>query len=110
MKPGERIYLDLSKVVVSKLDGSESGILNKDWKIMVDEATGKKWCYFTENKSEMVESTCKLLHKMKSKGIPIKCIQLYQAGENLKLEKRASSVDWTHLQPLEFEFTSQDTP
>ena len=47
---------------------------------------------------------------MNSQGIPILVIQLDPAGENLKLEKRAWSVKWTPLQPLEFEFTSQDTP
>ena len=38
-KLGEGIYLDLSKVTMSKSDGSEFEILNKHWKIMVDEAT-----------------------------------------------------------------------
>ena len=50
------------------------------------------------------------MHKIKSRGIPVLFIWLDPAGENLKLEKRASSVDWTPLQPLEFEFTSRDTP
>ena len=32
------------------------------------------------------------------------------AGENQKLAKHARSSDWTILQPLDFVFTSQDTP
>ena len=49
-KPGERIYLNLSKVTVSKSDGTKFDIQNKHWKIMVDEATGKKWSDFTDTK------------------------------------------------------------
>ena len=109
-KPGKRINLDLSNVTMSKLDGLEFKILNKHWKVMVDESTGKKWCDFTNTKNKMIKHTCKFLHKMKSKGIPVLVIQLDPAGENLKLEKRASSVDWMPLQPLEFKFTSRATP
>ena len=109
-KPGERIYLDLSKVTVSKSDDTEFEIDNKHWKIMVDKAMGKKWSDFTNSKSGMVERTCEFLHKIKSHEILVLHIHLDPAGENLKLEKRASSFDWTPLQPLEFEFTSQDTP
>ena len=58
----------------------------------------------------MVEPTCEFLHKLKSRGIPVKIIRLDPGGENLKLEKRAASVDWKELQPLDFEFTSRDTP
>ena len=32
------------------------------------------------------------------------------AGENLKLSKHAGSSDWAILQPIDFEFTSRDTP
>ena len=32
------------------------------------------------------------------------------SGENHKLAKRAQSVDWKELQPIDFEFTSRDTP
>ena len=54
---------------------------------MVNEATGKKWCNFMKTKSGMIERTCKFFNKKKSKGIPVKCICLDPAGENLKLEK-----------------------
>ena len=42
-KPGERIFLDLSKVTVSRDDSSEFHLKQKHWKSMVDKATGKKW-------------------------------------------------------------------
>ena len=58
MKPGGRIYLDLSKVTVSKSDDSEFEIENKNWKIIVDEATGKKWSDFMDTKSGMIKRKC----------------------------------------------------
>ena len=73
---------------------------------MVDEATRKKWSDLPGTKSGMIEWTCEFLHKMNSKGIPVLIIGLDPAGENLKLEKRTSDVDWMPMQPLEFEFTS----
>ena len=109
-KPGGRVFLDLSKVTVSKLDGSEFELNRKWWKIIVDQATGKKWSDFTDTKSGMVENTCEFMHKMKTRGMAIKIIRLDPAGENHKLEKRAGSVDWKPIQPVEFEFTSRDTP
>ena len=110
MKPGKRIYLNLSRVTVSKSDNYEFDIAKKNWKIIVDEFMGKKWSDFTDTKSGMVECTCKFLNAIKSRGIPVLYIRLDPAGENLKLEKRAMSIDWASLQPLEFEFTSRDTP
>ena len=55
--PGECIYLDLSKVMVSKSDGTE---------FVVDEYTGKKWCDFMDTKIGMVERTCEFLSLMKT--------------------------------------------
>jgi len=46
--PGKRIYLDLSKVTVAKDNGSEFELKKKNWKSIVDEASQKKWCDFTE--------------------------------------------------------------
>jgi hypothetical protein len=77
---------------------------------VVDEATGKKWSSFHDSKAGMVEPTCELLHVLKSKGLPVTKIRLDPAGENVKLEKRAKSADWAILQPIDFEFTSRDSP
>ena len=52
--PGERVYLDLSKVTISKSDDKEFELANKWWKVVMDEATGKKWSDFTPNKKGMV--------------------------------------------------------
>ncbi len=67
--PGHRIYLDLSKVTI-KMEASDNATISRDnWKVLVCEATGKKWSDFTVTKSKMVEQTCEHLHKMKSRGI-----------------------------------------
>ena len=108
--PGWRVYLDLSKVTVSKSDGSEFEIQQKWWKTIVDEAMGKKWCDFTETKKAMVGHTCKWMNKMKQRGKAILKIRMDPAGENEALEKRIRNVDWASLQPCDCEFTSRDTP
>ena len=108
--PGGRVYLDLSKVTISKSDDTEFELANKWWKVVVDEATGKKWSDFTPTKRGMVERTCEFMHKMKQRGIPISIIRLDPAGENKELENRVGSVEWKPLQPVDFEFTSRDTP
>jgi hypothetical protein len=109
-KPGERLYLDLSVVTVARDDGEEATILRKNWKIVVCEATGKKWSDFTETKKGMVERTCEFLHKMKTRGIVTRYVRLDPSGENTALAKRAESVEWKELQPIDFEFTARDTP
>ena len=105
-KPGEWVYLDLSKVTVSKKDGSEVALNKKKWKSIVDEALGKKWSDFTPSKSGMVEPTCEWLNLMKKRGIPVKIIWLDLGSENMKLEKRVKLATWQGLQPVDFEFTS----
>jgi hypothetical protein len=47
---------------------------------------------------------------MKQRGIPISIIQLDPAGKNIELENRVDSVVWKPLQPVDFDFTSCDTP
>ena len=37
-------------------------------------------------------------------------MRLDPAGENQKLAKNAGSSNWAMLQPIDFEFTSRDTP
>ncbi len=39
----------------------------------------------------------------------IKIIQLEPGGENIKLEKKAESVDWKPIQPVKFELIMRDT-
>ena len=109
-KPGGRVFLDLSKVTVPKADGTEFVLHQKQWRIIVDQVSGKKWGDFFPSKSAMVETTCEWLNQMKAYGVPVEIIRLDPAGENLKLEKRCKTATWQALQPLKFEFTSRDTP
>ena len=70
--PGHRLYLDLSKITI-KTEAPSDTTINRDiWKVLVCEETGKKWSDFTVTKSETVERTCKHLHKMKARGIPVR--------------------------------------
>ena len=107
-EPGGRVFLDLSKVTVSRSDGSNFELKKKWWKIMVDQATGKKWSEFTDTKTGMVEPTCEWMNQMKAKAMEIKVARLDPAGENVKLEIRSKSADWKLA--TKFEFTSRDTP
>ena len=104
--PGGRVYLDLSKVTISKSDDTEFELTKKLWKIVMDEATGKKWSDFTPTKKGIVQCTYEFMQKMKQKGIPVSKIRLEPAGENKKLENRVGCVAWAPLQPVNFEFTS----
>ena len=106
----ERVYLDLSKVTVPKTDGTAFKIKQKHWRSIVDEKTGKKWCDFTATKKEMPEQMCQWLNSMKARGFKVKVIRLDPAGENVALEKRVETAEWKDLQPIDFEFTSRDTP
>jgi hypothetical protein len=108
--PGHRLYLDLSKVTVKSGTSINVTINSDNWKVLVCKATGKKWSDFTVMKSDMLERTCEHLHKLKTHGIPVRYLRLDPAGKNQKLAKHAGSSDWAILQPIDFEFTSQDTP
>ena len=72
--------------------------------------TAKKLSDLTVTKSDMVQRTCKHLHKLKTRGIPVQYVRLDPAGKNQKVAKHAASNDRAILQPLDFEFTSHDTP
>ena len=47
--PGECEYLNLSKVTLSREDGLDSNLSKKYWKIVVDQATGKRWHDFFQD-------------------------------------------------------------
>ena len=58
----------------------------------------------------MVEPTCEFMYIVETMGKAIKIVRLDQVIENYKLEKRYATADWKKLQPIEFEFTSHNTP
>ena len=64
--PGNRLYLDLSKLTV-KSDSPDNVTINQyNWKVIVGEATGKKWSDSTVTKSDIVQHTGKHLNNFKS--------------------------------------------
>ena len=110
-EPGERVYLDLSNVTVSREDGSDFEINQKNWKSIVDESTGRKWCDFTPTKSGMVEQTCEWMHRMKKRSMPIKTVRLDPAGENHKLVKKRAktSIGRNYNQSISVHFSRYAT-
>jgi len=104
-KEAPRIFLDLA-TVKDRLGKTE--LSKPNWRIMVDERTGMKFCDFFARKSDMIEPTCQQLHKWKQAGLSVKYIRLDNAGENKKLEERCSSADWKL--DIVFEYTARDTP
>ena len=104
------MFLDLSKVTVPKADGTEFVLHQKQWRIIVDQVSGKKWGDFFPSKSAMVEPTWEWLNQMKAYGVPVEIIRLDPAWENFKLEKQCKTATWQALQTLKFELTSHDTP
>jgi hypothetical protein len=89
---GHRLYLDLSKVTVKSGTSVNVTINCDNWKVLVCKATGKKWSNFTVTKSDMVERTCKHLHKLKTWGIPVRYVQLDPAGVNQNLQNSLGVV------------------
>ena len=79
-----------------------------NWRIIVDEATGKKVSHFFETKKGMVEPTCELFHKWKQAGKAVKAIRMDNTGENKTLVERVRSKDWKLN--LAVEFMAKDTP
>ncbi len=60
------MYLDLSKVTVKSGTSGNTTINCDNWKVIVYEATGKKWSDFTATKSKTVEQSCEHFHKLKT--------------------------------------------
>jgi hypothetical protein len=106
---GERAFLDGSSVKVPRRGGGTYMIQNKNWYVVVDQCSQKKWSHFFKTKKGMVEPICEWLHQMKAAGIAFQIIRMDPAGENLALEKRVQSVDWQALQPIKVELTSRET-
>ena len=102
---GERVFLDIATV---KAPPGQKGLVNSNWRMLVDEKTQLKFSTFHQSKSGMVEPTCEQFQKWKAAGMPVKQVRCDNAGENKQLEKRAASADWKL--DIDFEYTARDTP
>ena len=101
-----RAYLDIS--TVRKAENMPVPP-NPNWRIIVLGTNVQlKFSHFFKSKNNMVEPTCKLLHRWGQAGIAIKKLRMDNAGENIALEKRLKSESWKN--PVEVEYTARDTP
>jgi hypothetical protein len=87
---GERMFLELSS---SKPPKKRVVIPKPQWRMLVDEAVNFKISHWFAKKNDMVEPTCELIKILKNKCIVVEVIRLYNAGENILLEKRCKSKD-----------------
>ena len=53
---------------------------------------------------------CQWLNSMKARRFKVKIIRLDLAGENAALEKHVETTECKDLEPIDFEFTSLNTP
>ena len=83
-------------------------LIDRNWRMIVDERTKYAISAFFPTKGGMVEPTCELFQKLKDKGMPVKIVRCDNGGENLKLEERCNSVDWKLS--VKFEYTGRATP
>jgi hypothetical protein len=84
-------------------------VYKKNWRIMVDERTGKKFTVFYKTKAGMIEPTCAQLHRWKTiSSHGVKYIRMDNAGENIALHDRSESSDCKL--GITFEYTARNTP
>jgi hypothetical protein len=106
------VYLDLSSLKLTeeeKKAGATLGTSFPHWRVLIDGLTGFCLSIFTTTKIAIVEPTCKELHHWTTVfNRSIKFIRMDNAGENVKLVKRAHSADWKL--PIKPEYTARDTP
>jgi hypothetical protein len=105
-----RIYLDISSLKQTDIESLPEDAIprQKNWRMIVDEYTGKKTSHFFPTKNGMIEPTCELMHKWNVEKKPVMIMRMDNAGENIKLVKRLNSVDWKMYPKLEY--TPRDTP
>ena len=101
-----RAYLDIS--TVKKAENMPTPP-NPNWQIIVLGTNMQlKFSHFFKSKNNMVEPTCKLMHRWGQPGVQIKKLRMDNTGENIALEKRLKSESWKN--PVEVEYTARDTP
>ena len=104
-EPGERLFLDLSKI---KNPEALKSMGKSNWLMIVDETTKSKFSSFHETKNEMINPTCTFVGKLKNKDINAKVIRCYNDGENKSLEKITNGKYWRMA--IQFECTARATP
>ena len=99
-RPGEKLYMDISKVQTESIGG------RKFWLLLVDEFTKFKKSIFLKQKSETKDAVMKYLGFLKARGVRIETIRCDNAWENKKLEEALNKDGWG----IKFEYTAPNTP
>ena len=104
-KPGQRFYLDLSKI--SK--PAELKTMGKsNWLMIVNELSKLKFSIFHQTKKGMIEPTCVLFNNLKTNGYLTKIIRCDNAEENQSLQKHINGSSWKLN--VDFEYAARATP
>jgi len=102
--PGERIFIDLSKI--SKPNELKA-MGKQNWYMMVDEMSNLKFSSFHTTKNGIVDHTCRMLSKWRNENKVTKHIRCDNAGENKSIEKAINGSKWK--MNINFEFTARAT-
>ena len=91
LRPGERLFIDISSMKARSLVGS------KFWALIVDDYSDFMWGGFFNKKSDLSNNMMLILKKLFIQGNNVKYIRCDNAGENTSLEKRCieSGLDTT---------------
>jgi len=99
-KPGERIYIDQSKIKTKSLGGSNN------WLLALDDCTDHAWSFFLKHKDHQMKVLIEFFKDLKAQGKPVKCVRCNNAGENLALEKACKEEGLGII----FKYTSPNSP
>ena len=103
--PGERLFLDTSKVAGHKSLGGASV-----WLGVVDDATGFMWSRLMNKKSDTADTALQLLQEINDSGKEIRYIRCDNAGENKVLKEKCGKSPKEWLRKIKFEFTAINSP
>jgi len=95
--PGERVFIDLSKVDVSSLSGS------KFWGLIVNDYTRYKWPFYLKTKDKISERAMPILREIKA-NFNLKYVRMDNAGENQELARQIKLIG------VDVEFVAPNTP
>ena len=107
-KPFQRVFLDIKSIKPPKDKEDTPFVVKKNLRVIVDEYSGCGFAEWFQKKSGMIEPTTKLFYQWQKKGFEIDFVRCDNAGENVRLEKRAKDAKWKMT--MEFEFTPRKTP
>ena len=100
--PGEQIFINVTSAKTPSMGG------NKFLLGVIDDKTDFVWVKPIRRKKDQVSTMMKFLRMMKTRGSPVRCVRLDNAGENKDLQNKCA--EGNDLNNVKFEFTPRDTP